>query len=293
MNLRASALTLGASILTAAAIALSIPAGSVSAAPRVPGPTLDYVNLGDSYSAGSGVVPTAPGTLPQCAQSSINYAHLVAGRTGARLTDVSCGGAKTNDFFGSQYPGLRPQLDALSLRTRLVTFMIGGNDGDVFGSTVAKCVAAAATTAGQGSPCRAMYGDSIASEVRRQTFPKLFRAFTAVRSRAPLARTAVVAYPWILPNKVQQCAGFPIAPGDIPYMHGIQATLNDAIRRAAFLTGIKYVDAATASVGHDSCKPQGVRWIEPLITDVQTVPVHPNALGERQMAEVTLRALRL
>ncbi|WP_232016787.1 SGNH/GDSL hydrolase family protein [Gordonia insulae] len=251
------------------------------------------VNLGDSYSAGSGVLPTAPGTLPLCAQSSINYAHLIADRTGARLTDVSCGGAKTTDFFQTQYPGLHPQLDALNLRTGLVTFMIGGNDGDVFGATVAKCVAAAATTNGQGSPCRAMYGDSIAAEIRRQTFPKLLRAFTAVRSRAPLARAAVVAYPWILPDRAQSCPGFPIAPGDIPYTHGIQTTLNDAIRRAARLTGITYVDAATASVGHDSCKPQGVRWIEPLITDVQTVPVHPNALGERQLAEVTLRALRI
>ncbi|MFW0784464.1 SGNH/GDSL hydrolase family protein [Gordonia sp. CPCC 206044] len=289
MKPRVSARRLWASFITAGAVIACAPGAVASAAPQaIP---VEYVNLGDSYSAGSGVLPTAPGTLPQCAQSNINYAHLIADRTAVRLTDVSCGGAKTDDFYRAQYPGLKPQLEALSPRTRLVTFMIGGNDGDIFGSTVAKCVAAAASSPGANAPCKQQYGNSIARQIRTETFPKLLRAYTAIRAHAPRARVAVVNYPWILPAKPQVCPDFPIAPGDVTYTHGIQATLNDAIRRAAAITRLTYVDAAAASIGHDSCKPKGVRWIEPLISDVQSVTVHPNALGEREMAAVTLRTL--
>ncbi|MFW0796178.1 SGNH/GDSL hydrolase family protein [Gordonia sp. CPCC 205515] len=275
-------------VLAAGAVAATS-AAVASAAP--PATAVEYVNLGDSYSAGSGVQPAAPGSYSQCAQSNVNYAHLIARRSGMRLTDVSCGGAKTDDFYRAQYPGLRPQLDALSPRTGLVTFMIGGNDGDIFGTTVAKCVAAAITSPGAYAPCQQRYGTSTSHQVQTQTYPRLMRAFAAVRQHAPRARVAVVNYPWIAPTTPQPCPGFPVAPGDLPYTHGIQATLNDALRRAAAQTGVTYVDVAAASVGHDSCRPKGVRWVEPLISDVQTVTVHPNALGEREMADVTMRTL--
>ncbi|MGC4934243.1 SGNH/GDSL hydrolase family protein [Gordonia sp. DT30] len=265
-------------------------AGSATAAPPH---QLSYVNLGDSYSAGSGVVPTAPGTLPDCMQSSANYAHLVAHRFGYRFTDASCGGAQTGDFFAAQYKGLRPQLDAIGPNTDLVTLMIGGNDGMVFAGTVQKCLTAAAEALGRGSPCKDTYGDSIVRELRTVTFPKLVNAMAAVRAKAPNARVAVISYPWIMPSKYEPCPAFPVAAGDVPYTYEIQSTLNDSLRRAAAQTGVTYVDATTPSVGHDSCKPVGTRWIEPILTTEQMVPVHPNALGERKMADITARTLGL
>jgi hypothetical protein len=85
----------------------------------------------------------------------------------------------------------------------------------------------------------------------------------------------------------------PVAQGDVPYLHGIQATLNDAIGRAAAATGVTYVDLSTVSVGHDACQPIGVRWIEPVVGGTNAVIVHPNALGEAQMAAQTMAALHL
>ncbi|HCS58387.1 MAG TPA: SGNH/GDSL hydrolase family protein [Gordonia polyisoprenivorans] len=297
MNLHARARRVGGLIASAVVAAALMGAGPALA---TPGPTsapttsaLTYVNLGDSYSAGSGVVPTAPGTLEQCAQSADNYSHLIAQRFGYHLTDVSCGGATTDDFFGVQYPGLHPQLDALGPGTDLVTFMIGGNDGMVFAGTVGKCLAAAATTLGRGSPCKDTYGDTIANEIRTQTFPKLVNAMRAIRSKAPHARIAVISYPWIMPATYEPCPAFPVAAGDVAYTYDIQATLNDAIRRSATETGVTFVDATTPSVGHDSCKPVGTRWIEPILTTQQIVPVHPNALGERELASITAGALGL
>ena len=85
----------------------------------------------------------------------------------------------------------------------------------------------------------------------------------------------------------------PVAQGDVPYLRSLQATLNDAVRRAAAATGVTYVDLNTVSDGHDACKPIGVRWVEPVIQTTNPVVVHPNALGERRMARRTIRVLGL
>ena len=85
----------------------------------------------------------------------------------------------------------------------------------------------------------------------------------------------------------------PVAEGDVPYLRGIQATLNDAVRRAAAATGSTYVDLRRVSDGHDACQPIGVRWVEPVLQGTNPVVVHPNALGESRMAAQTMRVLRL
>src|SRR5262245_47942797 len=182
-------------VAVAATVTTVVAATTPSQAAKAP---LRYVALGDSYSAASGVLPPDPSS-PLCARSTANYPHVIAGRTGAQLTDVTCGGAETTDFFESQYPGVAPQLDAVTKRTQLVTMTIGGNDNDVFIGAIAKCGVAGLSTAGQGSPCRDMYGKSFRHDIRHTTFPALVKALHAVRLTAPHARVAILGYPWILP----------------------------------------------------------------------------------------------
>jgi hypothetical protein len=85
----------------------------------------------------------------------------------------------------------------------------------------------------------------------------------------------------------------PVARGDLPYLRGIQWTLNDAVRRAAAAIGATYVNLNTVSEGHDACKPMGVRWVEPVLQGTNPVIVHPNALGEAKMAAQAIKVLRL
>ncbi len=250
-----------------------------------------YVNLGDSYSAGSGVLPLAQRTSLPCMQSTGNFAHVLATRGGYRLTDVSCGGATTDDFFLAQSRGVKPQLRALNRRVDIVTFAIGGNDENVFGGTIVKCVAAGVESGMKGSPCEDRNATTVIRTIRDKTYPKLVRAMKAIRSAAPNARVLALNYPWITPDSNASCPGMPIAPADGRFTHRVQAELNGAIARAAALTGVTLVDVAAASTGHDACKPAGVRWVEPLLTTVQPVPVHPNSLGERRMSEVVARVL--
>jgi lysophospholipase L1-like esterase len=254
---------------------------------------LRYVALGDSYSAASGVLPPDLSAPPQCLRSILNYPHVVAHQTGALLIDVTCGAAETSDFFSSQYQGVAPQLDAVNKDSQLVTMTIGGNDSGVFINTILSCGAAGLSTLGQGSPCKDRYGSSFEDTIRSTTYPSLVNALRAVRAKAPRAEVGILGYPWIMPATGGCFDKMPVAQGDVPYVRGIQATLNDAVRRAAAATGATYVNLNTVSNGHDACQPLGVRWVEPVLQGTNAVVVHPNALGESQMAAQAMTVLRL
>ncbi|GHF01689.1 SGNH/GDSL hydrolase family protein [Streptomyces fumanus] len=255
---------------------------------------LDYVALGDSYSAGSGVLPVDLSNL-LCLRSTANYPHVIAARTGARLNDVTCGAAQTKDFTEAQYPGVPPQINALKADTDLVTLTIGGNDNNTFINAVTACGSAGLLTGGKGSPCKDKHGSTFTDQIDTNTYPALKAALREVRAKAPGARVAALGYPWITPAAADPSCfvKLPLAAGDIPYLRDIQAHLNAAVQRAAEETGAVYVDLSAVSEGHDACADRGTRWIEPLLFSDSLVPVHPNALGERRMAEHTMAVLGL
>src|SRR4051794_24552907 len=276
-----------AACVLAAVVFVLLGAPSSSAA----GP-LRYVALGDSYSAASGVLPPDPTAPPECLRSVRNYPHLIAAASGAQLTDVTCGGADPSDFATAQYPGVAPQLDALSRDTQLVTMTIGGNDSGVFINSILQCGAAGLSTLGQGSPCKDRYGSSFTDTVRSTTYPALVQALRSVRAASPRAEVAILGYPWIVPTSGGCFDRMPIATGDVPYLRDLQATLNDAVARAAEGTGGPFVALGGVSAGHDACQPIGVRWIEPVLQGTNAVIVHPNALGEAGMAAQAREVLR-
>ncbi len=278
-------------LATGAAVAASV--GGVPTASGASTAPLRYVALGDSYSAASGVLPPDPSAPPNCLRSTNNYPHVLAAKISAQLTDVTCGAAETSDYFTAQYQNVPPQLDAVKANTQLVTMTIGGNDSGVFINSILECGAAGATTAGQGSPCKDKYGSSFENTIKKTTYPSLVKALKAVRAKAPKAKVAILSYPWILPTSTGCYPQMPVAKGDVPYLRHEQATLNDAVRRAAAATGATYVDLNKVSNGHDACKAIGVRWVEPVLTGTNPVIVHPNALGESKMAAQALKVLHL
>ena len=278
-----------ATIAAATAATLTVTAPGATAATA-----LDYAALGDSYSAASGVLPLDLSITPLCARSTRNYPNLVAAATGARLTDVTCGGAQTKDFTAAQYPGLTsPQFDALSAETDLVTLTIGGNDASLFINLILACGSAGLATLGFGSPCRDIYGSHFDNQIDATIGPAVLASLRALRAKAPNARVAILGYPWILPKTGGCFDRMSVAEGDVPYLRGIQWTLNDAVRRAAAATGAIYVSMNGVSEGHDACQPIGVRWVEPVLQGTNPVVVHPNALGESRMAAQAMRVLNL
>ncbi|MET8690280.1 SGNH/GDSL hydrolase family protein [Streptomyces sp. NPDC004732] len=286
--------TVAAVAAVAGVAALGLGAGPAAAAPDARDP-LRYVALGDSYSAGSGVLPLDPGAPLLCARTSLNYPHLLAASLGARLTDVTCGGAQTTHFTTAQYPGVAPQFDALKSDTELVTLTIGGNDNGTFINAILACGSAGIVSGGKGSPCKDLYGSKFTDQIDATTYPAIKNSLSQIKAKSPKAKVAILGYPWITPAKAEPgCfAKMPIAEGDVPYLRDLQAHLNGAAQQAAAETGTTFVDMAAASDAHDACRPAGQRWIEPVLFGTNFVPVHPNAIGEAGMAEQTAKALNL
>ena len=216
---------------------------------------------------------------------------MIAAASGAQLKDVTCGAAETSDFFESQYPGVAAQLDAVKQDTQLVTMTIGGNDSGVFINTILSAAPQVSRRSVRAAPARTATGLRSKTRSTPRHIPSLVNSLEAVRAKAPAARIAILGYPWIMPASGGRFDKMPVAKGDVPYVRGIQATLNDAVRRAAAATGTTYVNLDAASNGHDACQPLGVRWVEPVLQGTNPVIVHPNALGESEMAAQTMTVL--
>jgi lysophospholipase L1-like esterase len=98
-------------------------------------PGARYVAIGSSYAAGFGIRPLEPGS-GACGRSEVDYPHLVAAKLRLQLDDVSCGGAVTANALDTPQGSTRPQIDAVTPQTRLVTLTIGGNDVNYVGTAI-------------------------------------------------------------------------------------------------------------------------------------------------------------
>jgi hypothetical protein len=297
---------LAATLVAAATVTLTAgPALAKTSPPSANGhsiKTSPYVALGDSYSSAAGVNPLVPTAPAGCSRSLVNYPHDIAARTApSSFTDVTCSGAKTSDFYAPQSvtppdPRVRPQLDAVTKDTRLVTMTIGGNDENVFTGSFFGCVQISLTSRDVfGNPCQKKYGSTFTDLITTQTYPNLVRALTAVHQKAPAATVVILGYPQILPatGSLACYPSMPISLGDVPWLAHQQDVLNGVVRKAAAVTGSRFIDMAPSSTGHDACQPIGTRWIEPATNPLNAFPVHPNVAGEAAMAQQTLSQLGL
>lgn len=251
-----------------------------------------YVALGDSYTSAPGVPQQSGG---DCARSSVNYPSLTAKALKyTSFKDVSCSGAKTDDFWRAQGANA-PQLDALGRNTRLVTIGIGGNDIG-FGEIIGTCAQLSATDPA-GAPCRAKYtaadGGDLLDQRIADTAPKIAKVLKAVHRKAPRARVVLAGYPSIMPDDGVGCfPAVPIAAGDVPYLRDTEKKLNAMLQEQADEAGVRYADTYGATVGHDVCKPEAERWIEGAQPTRPAAPFHPNADGEQAMARPVITQAR-
>ena len=283
-----------APVLLATAIPLAT-AGPAAAEPEQT-PVQRYVALGDSYAAGP-LVPIPTGEPAGCLRSNQNYPSVVAKELGvADFHDVSCSGATTENITGPQSVPLGenpPQLDALASGTQLVTISIGGNDIG-FGDIVTEC-AKRSPLQPTGSACKDHYTDGGTDQLARridEAAPKVARVLAAIDERSPDARVLLVGYPAILPDEGPGCFPLvPFSPGDVDYLRGVEKQLNAMLADQAAAAGAEFVDTYTPSIGHDACQLPGTKWVEGLVPTSPAAPVHPNALGMREIGGMVVDVL--
>ena len=270
--------------------------GSSAAPPAGPATgqgTGKYVALGDSYT--SAPRTGAPVGRPAgCDRSDNNYPHLVAAEIRpASFVDASCGGATTANLAAAQNTsnGVNPpQLDEVTADTTLVTLGIGGNDVG-FISLARDC----ATDDRNVSPCKqrlASGGRDQLAERINATAPKIADAVGRIHAKAPNARVVLVGYPTALPDGPGCWPFLPLGADDVAYLRDAAAKLNAMLAAQAKAHQAGYADTATPTKGHDMCQKAATKWVEDLVPSSPALALHPNAKGERAMADSVLRVVR-
>lgn len=251
-------------------------------APGLPEGEIHYVAMGDSFT--SGPFLDEPRSDPAgCARSTQNYPAFLADWLEVEsYTDASCAGATTDNLANPQGildgSRVRPQLDALSDDTNLVTLGVGANDFVVYGRMI-QC-------RDGSTPCPVEDLRTSAENVEA----RITVAVEQVRSRAPRAAIHVVGYPQILPPEAG-CETVTTAPEVLVQLDGVADALNTSLREGAEAAGASYVDLASPSQGHDVCAVEE-RWIvDQQGQEGEGAHFHPNLDGMRAAASAVYEAI--
>ncbi|MEU5264470.1 SGNH/GDSL hydrolase family protein [Amycolatopsis sp. NPDC021455] len=266
-------------------------AGTAAADTAGAGTGGEYVALGDSAAAGPLILPWDLSS-PGCIRSLLDYPHVAAKELGGPLRDVTCSGATTADMTAPQQTSsgpVPPQLDALSAQTRTVTLTIGGNDVGLVGAATSCINLLPGIVPDCVDRFTAGGHDQLAEKIA--AFEPVWGALLdAIHAHAPNADVYLAGYGTYLPhNGCWPIA--PLTPRDANYIQGSVDKTNAALARQAAAHDATYIDVRTASIGHDVCKPPGVKWFESLIPTSIAAPLHPNADGMAAIGELVASSI--
>ncbi|MFT4042233.1 MAG: SGNH/GDSL hydrolase family protein [Gordonia sp. (in: high G+C Gram-positive bacteria)] len=246
-----------------------------------------YVALGDSRAA----APTWTSVLAgdHCGRTANAYPVLVAKALRVSYRSVACTGATSDDVLrGQKILGarpLRPQVDALSVHTGLVTVSIGGNDID-WSRLILPCF----PLFGDGH-CRTNHTMEAAITTALRAFTlKLDHLLAEIALRAPVARVVVVGHGGYFGSR--GCLpDAPMSDLDAPTVAAFFDRFNQVLRVGAARRGASYVDVAGPAAGHDTCAGAR-RWFlgDWPRGDIQTR--HPTPLGSANIARLIVGVVR-
>lgn len=251
-----------------------------------PKPGAWYVAMGDSGTSGAGIAPVAD---EGCARSEENYPSLLAEKLDvSSFADVSCGGATTGNLSGFQDTEddkkRRPQLDALSSKTRLVTLGIGLNDNDLAFTLLYLC----SPSAGNYNPLCADYLKLPAAGFTpylEKLRANVTAAIEAVQEKAPNARIVLVDYPRYAPDTGDCPTLMPMPTEAVDRARTVLAEVSALYREVAAQTGVLFADMYDASKGHDVCSAEP--WVHGSTNGSKTdgAELHPYPAYHRAVAD--------
>ncbi|MEH3155157.1 MAG: SGNH/GDSL hydrolase family protein [Gordonia paraffinivorans] len=250
--------------------------------------SLQYVALGSSYAAG----PDSSDIVDRrCLRSGDDYPRRVAAAESLDLTDVTCSGSTIPDILRRAQPGRadRPQIDAVTSDTALVTITTGGNDVHYIPRlTDLSCANQPSRQPHHPRHCHPERPSTVSGEGEYSALESAMIAVAdAVRARAPRAVVVIVDYIPVLDPQATLCAGVPLTRAQAVETVQTFDRLTAATRAAADRSGAILVDAAAAAQGHTVCSSSP--WVSSF---VPPAPYHPNAAGRAAMATLTVDAIR-
>ncbi|MER7752207.1 SGNH/GDSL hydrolase family protein [Kitasatospora sp. NPDC097643] len=247
--------------LSVAAIAALLTLTTLFTASSANAAGVNYVALGDSYSAGVGAGSYLSDS-GSCKRSSNAYPYLWKNaHAPSSFTFVACSGARTGDILNSQ-------ISALNSGTTLVSISVGGNDAG-FASTMKTCVLE--------SESSCLSAVNAAENYARNTLPgQLDQVYAAIRAKAPNAHVVVLGYPHLY--KIGGSCIFGIGDTKRAAINGAADTLDDVIAKRVANAGFTFGDVRSIFTEHEICGSL-TTWL-----NSTTFPVdesyHPKASGQ-------------
>jgi hypothetical protein len=282
-------------------------------------PTFQYVNLGDSLSAGEGTLSYTTGTNTsdnQCHRSDSSYSGQYVTMSGvySAVNNVACSGAVSSEFYSPDTPvnsmgvpdaGEPAQQSALSNKTTLVTASFGINDIDFadilntcYGSSLFNTVPAIdGCFVDKLTNKDYVNNTETLSQVIGNEEGPLQQLFSTIRTDAPSAAIVAVTYPQIYPatgdvsSNSYACATGPrggeiiTSQNQLTLLRAALNHLDDVIVQAAKGAGIGYLDERNAFAGHELCTADP--WENTIIVTPNGAgndSFHPNTAGYKQYA---------
>jgi lysophospholipase L1-like esterase len=256
--------------------------------------------LGSSFAAGPGIPPKIDAAA---GRSGANYAHVLASRLGARLTDLSVSGATLKNVLcepqvtrlqGKEFP---PQVAGLSADVDVVTVTAGGNDVGYIGGVVRDALGATFW----GRILRVLLarwlsipepGLVLEAEDVKERF---IEVIDAVRRVSPKCRIFLVEYLTLFGRNTRPGVDVSLDGEQIRHHQDVARMLNEAYRLAAEARPecCSVIPVAELSEGHDvgSVEP----WVEGFgfwMLVRGKAPFHPNEKGMRAVVDVLYQELK-
>lgn len=246
---------------------------------------LHIAALGSSFAAGPSIEPIENASA---GRSSRNYAHQLAEKLNADLTDLSVSGATLlNVLHERQHVGCEsfaPQLDHLPADADIVTLTCGGNDLDYIGGLVYNSLMLHLDPSGK---CAAT--PTTAPPLRLDQLADRFLAvLDKIHIIAPSAKVYMVEYLSIIGNDTRPRVDIALSPDQMGYYDNVAKLLAQAyIEAAKARHWVETTPVATSSRGHGlgSAEP----WVEGFNLSMLTrgpAPYHPNLVGHTAVAEM-------
>lgn len=253
-------------------------------------------NLGSSFSAGPGIPPQIN---TAASRSGANFAHLLAERLDANLTDLSVSGATLLNIIDTPQVAnghtFQPQIQGVPEDADIVLVLGGGNDmfyvGGLFMEHSWMVTAMSLVNRLKGTSPPDMPKPANEEEVIR----RFGRVLDAVHAKAPKARVVVIEYLTLLGPDVKPGIDVPFDAERLQHHQAIAAKLQNATSQAVESRSdwCERIPMAKLSQGH------GIGSAEPWVFGCTTMQklkgktwYHPNAQGMKAVADVLYERLR-
>jgi len=287
-----------------ASLAMTLGAAGVPAEAAAQHRDVDYVALGDSYTAGTGAdtslnmasgpfVPTLP-----CTQTPGGYVDIVDREALVELADnEACHGSLLTRPTWDGVPSVTDQLarlitsGKLSKDTELVSMTAGANDVGV-NTVLYTCATSVTSTCSQSLAAATATMPGVGAD--------LVKVLAAIHSQAPRARVVVLGYP-----RLFNTSGAPIIPVENQALVNqgtalLNTTIAASVATANALYGAnaQFVDVTPGFAGHEvntsapwiflaaSVDSNGVLQFDPR-------SFHPTSEGHAQYAAALLASVKL